>query len=70
MQYGEGPVHAIVLHDWFCDHTNWDAMMPYLTPDQFTYVFADLRGYGDSRHLPATTRLRRPQATSSLSPIA
>jgi pimeloyl-ACP methyl ester carboxylesterase len=52
MQYGEGPIHAIVLHDWFCDRTNWDAITPYLTPDQFTYVFADLRGYGDSRHIP------------------
>jgi 3-oxoadipate enol-lactonase len=51
-QYGEGPVQTIRLHDWFCDHTNWDAILPYLTPDQFTYVFADLRGYGDSRHLP------------------
>lgn len=50
-QYGQGPVRAIVLHDWFCDHTNWDAITPYLTPDQFSYVFADLRGYGDSRHL-------------------
>ena len=49
--YGEGPVRTIVLHDWFCDHTNWDATIPYLTPDQFSYVFADLRGYGDSRHL-------------------
>ena len=50
-QYGDGSVRAIVLHDWFCDHSNWDAMRPYLTPDQFTYIFADLRGYGDSRNL-------------------
>jgi pimeloyl-ACP methyl ester carboxylesterase len=50
-QYGDGSVRAIVLHDWFCDHSNWDAMRPYLTPDEFTYVFADLRGYGDSRNL-------------------
>jgi pimeloyl-ACP methyl ester carboxylesterase len=50
-QYGDGSVRAIVLHDWFCDHTNWNAMTPYLTPDQFTFVFADLRGYGDSRNL-------------------
>jgi pimeloyl-ACP methyl ester carboxylesterase len=28
-----------------------DAMTPYLTPDQFTYVFADLRGYGASRRI-------------------
>ena len=57
-QYGDGSVRAIVLHDWFCDHSNWDAMTPYLTPDQFTFVFADLRGYGDSRNLSGEYTLR------------
>jgi len=39
------------LHDWFCDHSTWDAALPYLTPALFTYVFADLRGYGASREM-------------------
>lgn len=41
----------LVLHDWFCDHSSWDAAIPYLTPERFTYVFADLRGYGASREI-------------------
>ena len=45
-RYGDGPIPVIVLHDWFCDHSSWDAALPYLTPSRFTYVFADLRGYG------------------------
>jgi len=48
---GNGPVRVMVLHDWFCDHSSWDAALPYLTPDRFTYVFADLRGYGASREI-------------------
>ena len=47
--HGNGPVLVMVLHDWFCDHSSWDAALPYLTPGRFTYVFADLRGYGASR---------------------
>lgn len=49
--YGEGPVRVLVLHDWFCDHSSWEAALPYLTSARFTYVFADLRGYGASREL-------------------
>src|SRR6059058_3212901 len=48
---GNGPARVMVLHDWFCDHTSWDAALPYLTPERFTYVFADLRGYGASRDI-------------------
>lgn len=50
-RHGDGPRRVIVLHDWFCDHSSWDAALPYLTPAQFTYVFADLRGYGASREI-------------------
>jgi pimeloyl-ACP methyl ester carboxylesterase len=49
--HGHGPLRVIVLHDWFCDHSSWDAALPYLTPAQFTYIFADLRGYGASRDI-------------------
>lgn len=50
-RFGDGPVKVLVLHDWFCDHSSWDAALPYLTPERFTYVFADLRGYGASREI-------------------
>jgi pimeloyl-ACP methyl ester carboxylesterase len=46
--HGNGTIRVLVLHDWFCDHSGWDAALPYLTPARFTYVFADLRGYGAS----------------------
>lgn len=49
--HGNGPIRVLVLHDWFCDHSGWDAALPYLTPARFTYVFADLRGYGASREI-------------------
>jgi pimeloyl-ACP methyl ester carboxylesterase len=55
--YGHGPLRVLVLHDWFCDHSSWDATLPYLTADRFTYVFADLRGYGASRGIEGTYTL-------------
>jgi pimeloyl-ACP methyl ester carboxylesterase len=33
------------------DAANYDAMIPLLDPTAYTYVFADLRGYGRSRYL-------------------
>lgn len=51
VQHGHGPAPVLVLHDWLGDHGNYDAMTPYLDGDAYTYVFADLRGYGLSRHL-------------------
>ena len=47
--YGSGPQSVIVLHDWYCDHTSWDSVLPYLSPSDVTYIFADLRGYGKSK---------------------
>ena len=54
--YGHGALRALVLHDWFCDHSGWDATLPYLTPERFTYV-ADLRGYGRSLHIEGKNTL-------------
>jgi 3-oxoadipate enol-lactonase len=49
--HGEGPEHVLVLHDWNGDHTNYNPVIPYLDDATFTYVFADLRGYGKSRSI-------------------
>lgn len=46
---GEGGEACLVLHEWMGDHTNYDAILPYLSRSRYTYVFADLRGYGLSR---------------------
>jgi 3-oxoadipate enol-lactonase len=46
---GSGPEPVIVLHEWLGDHTNYDGILPYLSRKKYTYIFADLRGYGLSR---------------------
>ncbi|CAB3751901.1 alpha/beta hydrolase [Burkholderia sp. MSh2] len=51
LQYGTGPACVMVLHDWLGDRTNYAALLPYLDDAAFTYVFVDLRGYGESAHL-------------------
>ena len=48
VRHGNGPERVTVLHDWLGDHRNYDAVLPYLDGSAFTYVFADLRGYGES----------------------
>jgi pimeloyl-ACP methyl ester carboxylesterase len=47
--FGSGPVPVVVLNDWLCDTTTWDGARAYLDRERFTWVFADLRGYGRSR---------------------
>jgi pimeloyl-ACP methyl ester carboxylesterase len=46
---GSGPTRVLVLNDWLCDTSTWDGARPYLDAQQFSWVFADLRGYGRSR---------------------
>ena len=46
---GNGPERVLVLHDWFCDSTSYDAVVPFLDTLRYTYAFADLRGYGQSK---------------------
>lgn len=46
---GEGRCGVIVLHDWLCDTSTWQSVRLYLNEQDFTWVFADLRGYGKSK---------------------
>lgn len=48
---GGGPRGVIVLNDWLSDTSSWDSARPYLDKEAFTWIFADLRGYGRSRSL-------------------
>ena len=48
---GHGDERVLILHDWSCDHTTYDPVTPFLDGTRFTYVFADLRGYGLSRQI-------------------
>jgi pimeloyl-ACP methyl ester carboxylesterase len=56
---GSGPVNIIVLNDWISDTSSWDPAKPYLSSEEFTWVFADLRGYGRSKTLPGPFDLRQ-----------
>jgi pimeloyl-ACP methyl ester carboxylesterase len=49
MTQGTGPRRAIVLNDWLCDTSTWDAARAYLDDARCTWAFADVRGYGRSR---------------------
>ncbi|MEM9069289.1 MAG: alpha/beta hydrolase [Myxococcota bacterium] len=49
---GTGTEGVIALHDWASDQTNWRALQPFVDTETFRFLFADLRGYGESRTLP------------------
>jgi len=49
--YGTGSENVLLLHHWMGDAASYDPLIPYLNPDRYTYVFADVRGYGTSQHL-------------------
>jgi pimeloyl-ACP methyl ester carboxylesterase len=49
--FGQGHEKVLVFHDWMGDSANYEPLFPYLDPNTYTYVFADARGYGKSRHL-------------------
>lgn len=49
--HGQGAEKVLALHDWMGDAANFDPLLPYLDLGRYTYAFADLRGYGSSRHL-------------------
>jgi pimeloyl-ACP methyl ester carboxylesterase len=65
---GEGPARVLVLHDWFGDCREWLPLRSYLTTARFTYAFADLRGYGRSRHIAGDYALA--EAVSDLRALA
>jgi len=49
LRRGTGPEPVVVLHEWLGDHANYEPVLPYLSESDFSYVFADLRGYGLSK---------------------
>ena len=48
---GSGPEKILTMHNWFCDCTSYEPMMPYLDTEQYTYAFMDLRGYGKAKEI-------------------
>ena len=49
---GHGPHAVIVLHGWFGDARSFHECEPWLSHDEFSYVFMDYRGYGGMRDTP------------------
>lgn len=66
--HGKGAIPVIVMHDWFSDCSSYDPVLPYLDTARFTYVFADLRGYGRSKSLSAQFTLE--EASSDILALA
>lgn len=50
-QVGSGKEKVLVMHNWMGDSSSYDFMLPYLNTEQFTYVFVDVRGYGQSKEM-------------------
>ena len=48
---GRGDHAVLVLHEWLGDHANWDGFWPHADRKRFSWICADLRGYGWSRAL-------------------
>ena len=46
---GSGAHTVLVLHGWFGSSQSWQALLPHLDQETFSYVFLDLRGYGGRR---------------------
>jgi 3-oxoadipate enol-lactonase len=46
---GAGATRVLIMNDWLCDTSTWDGARAFLDRVRFSYVFADLRGYGRSR---------------------
>jgi pimeloyl-ACP methyl ester carboxylesterase len=47
MTAGSGDHHVLALHGWFGSARGWGSLPAYLDGSRFTYVFPDLRGYGN-----------------------
>ena len=48
---GSGPAKVLMIHGWFWDHRIFAPMFDALDTERFTYVFPDIRGYGQSKDL-------------------
>jgi pimeloyl-ACP methyl ester carboxylesterase len=49
---GSGPIKVVVIHGWFWDHRVFAPIFDWLDAASSTYAFIDIRGYGNSRHVP------------------
>jgi len=62
---GNGPTKVVVIHGWFWDHRVFAPIFDCLDTVSYTYAFVDIRGYGNSRHVPVNTRSAKSRRTRS-----
>ncbi|HEX8006479.1 MAG TPA: alpha/beta hydrolase [Trebonia sp.] len=48
---GTGEHHVLAMHGWFGSAHGWGSLPEYLDGSAHTYVFMDLRGYGDRKQV-------------------
>ena len=54
---GSGPRHVLLTHGWFGSAKGWGPFVDYLDTEGFTWVFTDVRGFGDRRGEPGDQSL-------------
>ncbi len=50
--YGNGTDGVIVMHDFYGCRDTWVFARHFFDTQRFTWAFTELRGYGESRHIP------------------
>jgi len=48
--HGNGATKVIALHSWMDDAESWNSTIPFLNPNQYSYAFMNVRGYGSSKN--------------------
>jgi pimeloyl-ACP methyl ester carboxylesterase len=46
---GSGEHHVLAVHGWFGSARGWGSLPEYIDGSAYTYVFMDLRGYGERK---------------------
>ena len=49
---GSGDHHVLAIHGWFGSARGWGSLPEFLDRSAYTWVFMNLRGYGDRRATP------------------
>ena len=49
---GSGDHHVLAIHGWFGSARGWGSFPEFIDGSAYTYVFMNLRGYGDRRDAP------------------
>jgi pimeloyl-ACP methyl ester carboxylesterase len=48
---GSGEHHVIAVHGWFGSARGWGSLPEFVDGSAYTYVFMNMRGYGDRKHV-------------------